>query len=153
MSERSEMKLAVVGSRFFCNIEASILLKQTLQSCALQGTVTYREFGGLIIEVDHEVGRYYRELVAMATCRTRKLQRPSRGEHVTVCDSLLTDDKYLAGKVIAFYRQDGVYTNDNAYWIEVESADIEKLMAYHRFRSVKPLHMAIGYLNNRERKN
>lgn len=82
---------------------------------------TYNKW--VFLELDHELGRFYRSLFKLEW--GIKLQRPSNGEHATIisqydffdCSTLRSWD----GIKFEFELDNDIYTNQNAFWINVFS--------------------------------
>lgn len=114
----------------------------------MQGKIRlYNHWG--FLECDHTIGKYYRSLFL----RTFgiKLERPSNDEHITIIspqDNLLLSDLHAYnGLTLDFTTLSTVWTNGQAYWLDVVSDDIEKFrlnlgLSRHTYLG---LHFCIGY--------
>lgn len=104
-----------------------------------------------VLEVDHEIGRYYRKLFL----RTFgiKLERPSNSEHISIISPFDSTDytnillPYM-GELIEFDLLPTLYTNGNAFWLNVLSGRLEHLRYIVSGIFEQDLHFCIGYLNN-----
>ena len=85
--------------------------------------------------IDHEVGRYYRQLFLRQF--GIKLQRPWRGEHITLPIRPPEGSRYV------FELDNKLWTNGNAIWLDVICPELEG-----PFEDSRPIHFCIGYLNN-----
>lgn len=103
------------------------------------------------LELDHEIGKYYRSLFKKSF--GIKLQRPSNDEHITIIseyDNLILENyKFLDDKVCLFELDNILYTNQNAFWLNVLSDDLVKLRNLVGLGNPNfDLHFCIGYLDN-----
>lgn len=103
-----------------------------------------------VLEVDHEIGRYYRKLF-LGTFGV-KLERPSNSEHISIispfdyvdCQSLL----FVYNQCLfAFELDTTIYTNGNAFWLNVLSERLDYLRRLVSGVYEQDLHFCIGYLN------
>jgi hypothetical protein len=114
----------------------------------MDGIIRYNN--SLFIEVEHEVGKYYRKLYEYYTFKTIKLQRPSRGEHITIIPEGLFDYSmfvWYIGMVVEFSLAGPAKTNGNAIWFEAKCKEAEKIRKKFPGNYTK-LHFCIGYLND-----
>ena len=103
------------------------------------------------LDINDDLGKYLRRLFLKTF--GIKLQRPSNDEHITiVCpyDSMYytTIFNWYENKPIEFDIEFTVFTNGNAFWVNVFSETLAN------FRKIVPgiynqdLHFCIGYLSN-----
>lgn len=103
----------------------------------------------LTIELDHEIGRYYRNLFLLTY--GFKLQRPSNGEHITVIsekDNIQVDNEF-EGIPIKFRLGTTLTTNGNAICLRVFSFEAVCIRCDYGLL-YRDLHFCIGYEKNNE---
>lgn len=124
-------------------------IRNEINELKMNGTIKlYNRWG--FLEVDHQVGKYYRSLFYLAF--GLKLQRPSNEEHITIVspeDNInLANYQSLNGNVLSFDTLPFLFHNSRAIWIDVYSQDIkdfrDKLKLEQQYI---PLHFCIGYFN------
>jgi len=111
----------------------------------------YHRWG--FLEVDYELGRYYRRLF-LGTYKL-KLERPSNEEHITIVSPWdevdLSDRHHFNGVQLEFEVDNTLYWNGNAVWLNVIS---EQINEFRKSLGLgKPgidLHFCIGYFNRNE---
>lgn len=117
-------------------------------------TISYRPNWWIIAYVDYELGKYLRKLFSYAHYHTVKLGKPSWDEHITVVSQHEEDKIHKnlwnrhQNRSVSFNIILTPFTNGNAYWYPVESAELDEIrteLGLSNPREV-PLHFAIGYL-------
>lgn len=107
----------------------------------------YRANWGFL-EVEYELGRYLRKLFWLHTNGVYKLGRPSNDEHITI----FTPREYEASKHVSGEYEfqldfSNVWTNSNAFWLDVVSPQIESLRTSLGLGPQEvPIHFCFGYL-------
>jgi len=112
-------------------------------------TDLYNRWG--FVDLDKDLGRFCRLLFKMTY--GIKLQAPSNGEHITIFDP---EDKanlkycmFKGIKVSANLDLTKIYTNGNAIWFDVVSADIDMIRKHYCLGEKHlGLHYCFGYLEN-----
>lgn len=100
---------------------------------------------------DYDLGRLYRTLFLKTF--GIKLQRPSRGEHITIIREYsyvipLTYVNLMNRCMIQFdLTTEHIYTNGNAFWFDCMSNDIDDIYQSLCLTPVSNPHFCIGYLN------
>lgn len=110
----------------------------------------YNHWG--FLEVDHEIGRYYRSLFFLTY--GVKLQRPSNKEHITIISPedyiLLSHLHAFNDSFLNFSINNLLWTNGSCFWLDVISEDIEdfrQILGLSR-KKIIPFHLAVGYLGD-----
>lgn len=107
--------------------------------------VGYRTFH---VRCSEDLNKYLRSLYRITTYGVSKLLPPMNGSHITVNYGVSEALKADSGERIKFSVILDVFTNGNAYWLNVVSPDLEEI----RIRSglsARPeidFHYCIGYL-------
>ena len=123
----------------------------------LNGSLERRDGGStkwwLVLDLDPELGRYFRHLHHLATYRTQKLQRPAWETHISVIrDEEPLDefkplwDKYAGQEICFDYDMMNAGSNDIYVWLPVvcETAlDIRAELGLPR-DPIYPLHLTVG---------
>lgn len=115
------------------------------------GTLNYFSSWWIILECDHELGRYLRHLFFLAQHRCLKLGKPSRSELVT---SQEYNERFpplwnkYQNEEISFDIELTLGTNSNAWFCRIYSKRLGEIRAELGLgEPYVPLHLAIGYEN------
>ncbi|HEY8505328.1 MAG TPA: hypothetical protein VIL46_12150 [Gemmataceae bacterium] len=129
-------------------------------SPTLNGSTQRRDGGStrwwLIIDCDPELGRYLRHLFTLSTFRTRKLQPPLWGAHISVIRGEEPPDPAawgrLDGQSVEFEFEPAVRETDGYLWVPVfcdPALRIREELALPREPN-PPLHLTVGNLKHEE---
>lgn len=110
----------------------------------------------MVVKCNHSLGQYLRKLYSMKYYGCRKLQRPSKGEHITIVSPHegVVDMKtryFLWNNLIVPFELDlNPYHNGNAVWYPASSFMIDYMRADMGLPNPRPipLHFCIGYFNS-----
>ena len=97
------------------------------------------------LNVNHQIGQYLRNLFRLEF--GIKLQRPSRSEHVMI--TFPGEKATYKEEILSFSLDSPVFTNGNAFWVDVISNDIKNYRSsLGLLDPPRNIHFCIGYLSN-----